>query len=263
MKPFLKWAGGKRWLVERAEFCMPDYSGRYIEPFLGGAAVFLKLQPQNALLSDANPRLINAYRAIRDDWSGVWERLKIHQKKHSKEYYYDQRSKSFSHKTDGAAQFIYLNRTCWNGLYRENLKGEFNVPIGTKTKIIFEDDNFEALSKILSNVEIICNDFEVTLDAAIEGDFVFVDPPYTVAHNLNGFVKYNEKIFSWEDQKRLSRKLFSLSERGVHVMVTNAAHDSVRKLYEGATEIRSVPRHVIISGSASYRRRSEELLITV
>jgi DNA adenine methylase len=263
IKPFLKWAGGKRWLVDRPEFAIPSYSGRYIEPFLGGGAVYFSLVPSSALLSDVNPKLINTYVAIRDNWQGVVDRLAEHHASHSKEYYYSQRGIECDDISASAAHFLYLNRACWNGLYRENLKGEFNVPIGTKSKIIFENDDFGSVSAALQSAEIKCCDFEVSIDAANEGDVVFVDPPYTTAHNMNGFVKYNQKIFSWQDQIRLRDALLRAAGRGAKVVATNAWHESVIALYNGSAKIVEVPRASVISGNNRGRKGTSESLITM
>lgn len=260
MKPFIKWAGGKRWLANHPSFTLPDYAGRYIEPFLGGGAVFFHLAPCDSLLSDLNPRLIQMYEAIRDDWARVEKELFALQKKHSKEFYYQERARKRRSEYGKAAQFIYLNRTCWNGLYRENLNGEFNVPIGTKTKVIFEDDSFEVASRLLANSEILCCDFERSIDASKKDDLIFADPPYTTAHNHNGFVKYNQKIFSWDDQVRLRDALVRAASRGVKVVLTNANHDSVHRLYEGHGELASVTRPSIISGKSSSRGTTSEAI---
>lgn len=261
MKPFVKWAGGKRWLVEREEFRLPSYTGRYIEPFLGGGAVFFHHQPKNALLADLNPRLIEAYLTIRSDWASVWELLLDHQRQHSAAHYYKVRGAAYEAASHRAAQFLYLNRACWNGLYRENQQGQFNVPIGTKKLVVFQTDNFRAVSELLQNVELQCADFEKTISAAQEGDLLFVDPPYTTAHNFNGFVKYNQKIFDWADQVRLRDALVSASQRGVRVVLTNADHESVASLYEPASELRQIQRHTVISGKTRGRRPTSELLI--
>ena len=131
MKPIIKWAGGKRWLVESEQLELPDFEGRYFEPFLGGGAIFFHLTPRRAILSDANHRLIDTYTAIKNDWQSVFNELKTLQAKHSKEFYYQERNRIRKMPHTKAAQFLYLNRTCWNGLYRENLNGKFNVPKGT------------------------------------------------------------------------------------------------------------------------------------
>ena len=258
MKPFIKWAGGKRWLVEKSDFELPRFSGRYIEPFLGGGAVFFHLKPKQALLSDVNPKLINVYNAIQDDWSKVEAELKRLQRLHSKEFYYQERARKRKNPHTKAAQFLYLNRTCWNGLYRENLSGKFNVPIGTKTQVVMPDDDFEAISRCLKSADILVCDFEETLSKARPGDFVFLDPPYTTAHNTNGFVKYNQNIFSWDDQIRLRDAATAAVARGAKVVVTNANHESIHDLYANLGGSRIVSRASVISGKNSGRGKTSE-----
>lgn len=262
LKPFLKWAGGKRWLFESGQFTLPPITGRYIEPFLGGGAVFFENQPKNGILSDANRRLIELYIVIRDELEEFEKNLQKHAKLHSKEYYYRVRSQRPRKPATRAAQFLYLNRTCWNGLYRENLKGQFNVPIGTKHTVIFESDDFPAWSRALHGTQLVHRDFEVAIDEAQSGDFVFVDPPYTVRHNMNGFVKYNQEIFAWADQIRLRNALLRASKRGASFAMTNADHESIRELYAGFGVQRQLGRHSVLAGKSANRAYSTELLIT-
>jgi DNA adenine methylase len=259
--PFLKWAGGKRWFTSAASDLFPTEYNRYIEPFLGSAAVFFHLSPKQAILSDLNPDLINIYQVIRDSWQDLEDILKHHHKKHSKEYYYQVRAEKYKNKIKQAAQFLYLNRTCWNGLYRVNLKGEFNVPIGTKTSVLLNTDNFEKISQLLQKIELECCDFENTINSARRDDFLFIDPPYTIKHNNNGFIKYNESIFSWKDQERLRDSIFSASTRGVKILMTNAYHDSIKELYQGFGEQIKLDRASIISGKSSARGRYEEIVV--
>lgn len=262
LRPFLKWAGGKRWLFDSGQFAMPRIEGRYIEPFVGGGAVFFSTRPEFAILGDANSRLIELYAAIRDEYEELERLLTIHAGAHSKDYYYDLRAKKLRKPVTRAAQLLYLNRTCWNGLYRENRKGQFNVPIGTKQTVIFETDDFSEWSKALSEINLVAQDFEKTVNIAKRGDFVFVDPPYTVRHNMNGFVKYNQTIFAWDDQIRLRGALGRAVERGARVAMTNADHESVRDLYAGFGIHSELDRHSGIAGSAAHRSHSTELLVT-
>ncbi len=261
LKPFLRWAGGKRWLFESGQFSLPSFKGRYIEPFLGGGAVFFELQPTNALLSDANGRLIELYTVVRDEWEKFEQLLRQHAVAHSKNYYYETRLKRFRSPVKRAAQFMYLNRVCWNGLYRENKKGQFNVPIGTKQTVIFPDDDFQAWSKALEGATLIQQDFEIAIDAARRGDFLFIDPPYTVRHNMNGFVRYNQHIFAWSDQIRLRDALSRAVDRGAKFAMTNADHKSVRELYRGFGQHTHIARYSVIAGNSFYRSPATELLI--
>lgn len=260
--PFLKWAGGKRWLVDDYSQLFTVKYNNYFEPFLGSGAVFFYLLPEKSTLSDYNTSLINTYNAIKDDWERVYHELEKHSRYHSAEYYYKIRNMVARNNYTRAAQFIYLNRTCWNGLYRVNLKGKFNVPKGTKNRVILDTDNFEFISRLLFNAEIRKADFEETINQTKRGDLLFVDPPYTVNHNKNGFLKYNERIFSWDDQIRLSAAIKSAKKRGVKILLTNADHDSIRNLYRDNFNIITLKRRSVISGSSKYRGIVNELLVS-
>lgn len=259
--PFLKWAGGKRWLVHRYPELFDVEFERFVEPFLGSGAAFFNLAPQSALLSDCNGALIAAYRAVRDNWQKVLAKLRRHQKLHSTEHYYQVRQQSPRSDVAIAARLIYLNRTCWNGLYRVNKNGAFNVPIGTKTKVVLESDDFEVVSSLLDTVDLRTCDFEETIDTCGPGDFVFVDPPYTVKHDNNGFIKYNDSIFSWQDQVRLRDSISKAWQRGAKLLITNANHQSVVDLYSGLGISQTVCRASVIAGSSAARGRCNELVI--
>jgi len=261
LAPFLKWAGGKRWFAARCLHMVPDSFGRYIEPFLGSGAMYFALRPADALLSDLNADLIECYRAISASPDEIAVLLADHHARHSEAHYYATRAAKPTEPIERGAWFIYLNRTCWNGLYRVNRKNEFNVPIGTKTNVVLATDDFQAMSRMLRGAVILNQDFEATLDAAEAGDFVFVDPPYTVKHNLNGFLKYNDKIFQWADQLRLRDAVVRAAARGAMVLVTNANHQSIREIYEGVGQQEVVGRASVLSGSAAHRVRTEELTI--
>ena len=260
MLPFLKWAGGKRWLAGEIQRWVPAKYNLYLEPFLGGGACFFHLEPQRAVLSDTNSDLIETYRAIQVDPSAVRSALKRHKTAHSDGYYYEMRSRCPSDSVERAARFLYLNRTCWNGLYRVNLKGEFNVPRGTKDLILLPDEDFKDVARALAKAEVQCCDFAQTLARAQRGDLVYVDPPYTVKHNYNGFIKYNQSIFSWDDQVRLRDACFDARVRGATVIISNADHMSVRELYREADLAESVSRASVIAGKSAARQRTTELL---
>lgn len=259
--PFLKWAGGKRWLASACPHLFPTSYNRYIEPFLGSAAIFFNICPSSSILSDSNQDLIDTYTALRDDWKKVEKFLFEHHRNHTSSYYYEIREKKYKSIYKNAAKFIYLNRTCWNGLYRVNLQGKFNVPIGTKTDVILNSDNFELISKILSNSEIICSDFEKIINRSQKDDFVFVDPPYTVKHNYNNFVKYNEKLFSWDDQIRLRNSVVRAVNRGAKILVTNANHSSVRELYNDFDRKMILQRSNVLAANPKNRGIYEEMAI--
>lgn len=260
IQPFLKWAGGKRWLINHIDEIIPPFEGRYIEPFLGSGAVFFHLSPSSAILSDTNKDLILTYQAIRSDWKRVKKVLEKHHRNHSKEYYYFVRSSRPRLPHTKAAQFIYLNRTCWNGLYRVNLSGTFNVPIGTKKNVILETDCFDKIAERLENAVLSASDFEHSINQAGENDFIFVDPPYTVKHNYNGFIKYNENLFSWEDQLRLKSSIDRAVGRGAKVLVTNANHPSLKDLYQGYRQI-GMSRKNVLAAQPQHRGKFEELLV--
>lgn len=162
-----------------------------------------------------------------------------------------------------AARLIYLNRTCFNGIYRVNKKGEFNVPKGSKDAVVLETDNFLETARALRNAELISGDFSLAVTRARRDDLVFADPPYTIQHNNNGFIKYNEKIFSWEDQVRLAKSLQAAARRGAMVVATNANHASLRDLYSDlGFQCTTTSRFSAISGTGSDRGQYEELIIT-
>lgn len=260
--PFLKWPGGKRWFIQNYCHFLPSEFNNYFEPFLGSGAVFFHLQPKKAFLSDINPEVIAAYKAIQTNWKSIKRSLQYRQKNHSEDYYYKVRDRIHSQIIQRASRMIYLNRTCFNGIYRVNQLGQFNVPIGSKTNVLLDSDNFEKISALLKNVNLQACDFEKTINLAQVNDLIFVDPPYTVRHNNNGFIKYNEKLFSWNDQERLAQNLFRAKNRGVKIVCTNANHSSIRNLYlkKGFT-LKTVSRFSSIAASSTDRKRFEELVI--
>jgi len=260
--PMLKWAGGKRWLLRGYPEIFPRNFERYVEPFAGSAAVFFHLRPTSAVISDTNRELIESYAAVRNNWSKVAGLLKRHSKMHSNEHYYRVRAASLREPCARAARLLYLNRTCFNGLYRVNRQGHFNVPIGSKETVLLSTDDFDGWADALRNATLLVSDFESVIDNTGQRDFLFVDPPYTVTHNLNGFVKYNEVLFSWDDQIRLANALSRALLRGVQVVATNADHIAIKKLYQQDFRVRSVSRQSLIGGTDSRRGNIRELLIT-
>ena len=261
--PFLKWAGGKRWLTKRFPGLIPATFKSYHEPFLGSGAVFFHLAPEVASISDSNRELITTYRAIRDEPANVMRLLRAHSNKHNDAYYYKVRSAEPKTLASKAARFLYLNRTCWNGLYRVNKEGTFNVPRGTKDSVVFPSDDFDLISSRLKHARLTCCDFEVALDRAQDEDFVFVDPPYTVKHNYNGFLKYNQSIFSWDDQIRLALAVKRASGRGAKVLVLNADHQSVRDLYRRVGVPLSLPRSSVLAADPDFRAKTRELAVVI
>jgi DNA adenine methylase len=261
--PFLKWAGGKRWFVQRHAGLLPKTFNRYIEPFLGGGSVFFHLKPKRSLLGDTNPDLIAAYSGIKHNWKGVVKSLQYHSRRHSDEHFYAVRERRPKEGIPRASRMIYLNRTCFNGIYRVNLRGEFNVPRGTKDSVLLDSDCFDQMAKLLEGADLRVADFEELINEAKAGDFVFADPPYTVRHNFNGFVKYNEKLFSWQDQERLAKALIRAKRRGVHILSTNANHSSIHELYRDCGfNLVTTSRFSSISASSEYRKQFDELIIS-
>jgi DNA adenine methylase len=263
VKPFLNWAGGKRWFVANHSNLLPQSPQRLIEPFLGSGAVFFHVQPASALLSDANAQLIETYVAVRDEPAAVFDALRVYDARHSEQHYYLVRSAIPETPAERAARFIYLNRTCFNGLFRVNRKGEFNVPIGSKTSVIRPDDDFAAWGKRLQGTVLVAQDFAESIAAARQGDVVYADPPYTVKHNTNNFVKYNEQIFSWQDQVRLAKCLCEATRRGVRVIASNADSQSVRGLYRGSGwVVVRLSRQARLAASSANRRRTTEIVLS-
>lgn len=262
LEPFLKWPGGKRWFVKDHSSLLPTTFNRYIEPFLGSGAVFFHLQPKQALIGDLNPDILSVYLGLKNNWKFVKRSLQYHQRMHSDKYYYQLRSKNPKTILEQASRMLYLNRTCFNGIYRVNINGEFNVPRGNKDSVILDSDDFSRVSELLKHTTIHYGDFETLVDKAKENDLIFADPPYTVRHNNNGFIKYNENLFSWQDQERLARALIRAKDRGAKIVCTNAKHDSIQNLYSGkGFKLKTVSRYSSISASSESRKQFEELVI--
>jgi DNA adenine methylase len=258
-KPFLKWPGGKRWF---RQIIAGLFTGtRYFEPFLGGGAVFFTLQPQKAILSDTNRDLISAFVAVRDEAEAVVRRLS--QLQISKATFRRIRASSPVGDIDRAVRLIYLNRTAFNGIYRVNLDGKFNVPFGCKegTKVC-DAVGIRACSLALKHSAIHAVDFRVMLRKVRPSDALYVDPPYTVKHNNNGFRRYNERLFSWTDQMELALKLSKLARDGVQIVVSNSCHKEVRALYPRRhfTAI-EVERSSCMAADVAYRGDCKELLL--
>ena len=263
LSPFLKWAGGKRWLIPELKRHIPISYDTYYEPFLGGGAVFFSLCPKSGVLADLNSDLIELYRVVRDHPAELRTLLQGHQDNHCKDYYYQIRASKPSTNLLRAARLLYLNRTCFNGLYRVNKSGQFNVPIGTKTEVLFENETFEPFSYLLKDIVLCAQDFEKTLESAGDNDLIYADPPYTVSHNFNGFLKYNDNIFSWDDQIRLRNILENVALRGARILISNANHDSIRDLYQGFGRFVEIYRYSVISGLSGNRMPTSEILISV
>ncbi len=259
-RPFLRWAGSKQKLLSVLLPLVPKQFGHYYEPFLGAGALFFGLSPTHATLSDSSRELIDTWKAVRDHSDFLCEYLTP--LRPSKELFYKIRDNRADNYPARAGEFLYLNKTCWNGLYRVNSKGDFNVPFGApKTDYIFDRGNLLACSKILarSDVSIINADFYEIARKASQGDFVFLDPPYVTKHNHNGFRDWNENLFKWEDQIRLAYLANQLADRGVHVLISNADHPSVRKLY-GNFSFSCIERSSTLASNREKRGRVTEAI---
>jgi DNA adenine methylase len=260
-KPILKWAGGKQWLAAAAPLLAPkNFNGRYYEPFLGGAAFFLALQPTKATLADKNQELIETYKAIACDHESVISLLRTYP--YDKSFYYKIRDSAPRSMRKKAARLIFLNRTCWNGLYRVNRSGKFNVPFGRLSNpTICDPDRICSAAGPLARATLRADDFGTILRTAREGDFVYLDPPYITGHRHNGFHRYNGKLFSWHDQERLAKQAAKLSERGVYVLVSNADHTDVNALYSSFRHYRA-HRGSLIASATQFRSTVSESIFS-
>lgn len=258
---FLRWAGGKNWLIKSLDKFIPKEFNNYYEPFIGGCSVFLSIKPQNKIfLSDLNADLINCYTQVRDSTDVLIERLEHYQ--NDEAFYYKTRSTVFTDPVDRAAQFIFLNKTCFNGIYRVNKLGQFNVPYGFRKNIDLADSKrIYFVRDALRSAEINVSDFEPALQNIGKNDLVFLDPPYTIAHNKNGFIEYNQHIFSWKDQIRLAEIIKEIQNRQAFFILTNAVHDSIFDLYTGIGKKYEVERFSTIGGPISSRKKTSEIII--
>lgn len=267
---FLKWAGGKLQLIEQLENLFPHKFRNYYEPFIGSGAVFFyvksKLKPNKVILSDTNEELINCFVIVRDKPSELVESLLNHRKKHSKEYYYAVRSIESNRldSVDRAARLIYLNKTCFNGLYRVNSKGQFNVPFGDyESPSIFDKNTLFQASQILRGVHLQVMSFEKILDFAGKDDFVYFDPPYIPLSKTSSFTRYSKSDFSMKEQKQLSEVFEALDSRGCFVMLSNSDHALTRELYRDYKKNTVVVRAKrMINSVGSKRGAIDELIVT-
>lgn len=260
LAPLLPWPGGKRWLLPRLLELVPWDVRRYYEPFFGGGALFLALRPTTATISDRNAALMECYAAVRDHPAEIARILRSLPR--DRESYLRIRASLPQGEPERAARLIYLTTLAFNGIYRVNRSGRFNVPYGGRT---YDDLGSEAFlrshAEALAGVEIKSGDFEDAVAGAGSGDFVYLDPPYTVTHSNNGFLRYNDRLFSWKDQQRLADVAQSLSREGCTVVVSNASHDSILALYPSFRPT-LVPRKSVMAASAAKRGPIHELVLT-
>lgn len=262
-RPFLKWAGGKGKLIQQYIPYLPKKFKTYYEPFLGGAAVFFYLNPPSAALTDINAELVNAYRCVRDNVEELILNLEVHQLRHCRDYYYQVRQCPGVTNLEKAARLIYLNKTCFNGLYRENSKGAFNVPIGKyKNPKICNPALLRSVSAALQNAQINVRPFEDILEHASScDDFVYFDPPYHPLSPTSNFTAYSRYSFTQDDQIRLKYVFAELAERGVKVMLSNSDCPFIRELYSDFN-INSIIAPRLINSDARKRGNITEVLIT-
>lgn len=262
-KPILKWAGGKTQMLGDLLPKAPSSYGKYIEPFFGGGAMFFALQPERAVIADSNPELINLYRQVADHVDDVICKLKKYE--NTQEMFYAVRGQDWTTlpKAEAAARTIYLNKTCFNGLYRVNKKGQFNVPFGKyKNPKICDEDGLKAASSALKKAEIVCGDYLLVLEHyAQPGDFVFLDPPYLPISEYSDFKRYTKEQFYEEDHVELAKTVKALHERGCHIILTNSNHPLVHELYAPFTiDVIQTKRHISCNGST---RKGEDVIVTI
>lgn len=267
LKPFIKWVGGKTQLLPRLLELAPKQFNRYYEPFVGGGAFYYALKPMNAVLCDFNPRLINAYRAVALDVQDVISHLRTFER--SAACYYEQRNilnEERDHSRmdpQAAARFIFLNKTCFNGLWRENAGGQFNVPYGgdrNKAKHIDISNLLECSIRLRQNTALRCDDFERAVEDALKGDFVYFDPPY-IPLKPTSFVDYKADGFDYKEQVRLRDLALKLKDDGVHVMLSNSDTTLTRQLYAGF-ELHEVEARRSVNSDGAGREKVGELIIT-
>ncbi|MGI5946428.1 MAG: DNA adenine methylase [Lachnospiraceae bacterium] len=267
--PFVKWAGGKRQLLPQIKERMPEHYKRYYEPFVGGGAVVLELLPKDALINDINRELIHTYRQIQTDPEGFLasiERLDEAMWEDGKAYYYAMRETYNRKLTEGeldeelAALFVFLNKHCFNGLYRVNAKGLFNVPYNNSRQKSCSRENILAVSEYLKTIELLNGDFEDACQTAEDGDFVFIDSPYAPLNPVS-FESYTKEGFDIESHKRLARLFDDLTSRGCYCMLTNHNTDLIHELYDGkGYRIDAVSVKRMINSDAA-NRVGEEVII--
>lgn len=262
-KPFLRWAGGKNWLVKNFIELLPKTGfSNYHEPFLGGGAFFFHLETENfSFLNDLNSELIDTYECVKYNIKGVIEELEKF--KNTKDYYYSIRSKVLKNDIQKAAKFIYLNQTSFNGIYRVNLQGEYNVPYGNRNKDFIQSENLIRVSQKLKSTILSSNDFMDCLENINKGDLVFLDPPYSITQNGNVFLKYNSKMFCDKDQFRLSEMIDCLDEIGAKYILTNSVSPKVREIFfkKGRT-FKEFKRSNVVGGKNAKRGKLKELVIS-
>ena len=272
MSPVVKWAGGKRQIIEKIKAALPGQFNSYYEPFVGGGAVLFELAPKTAVINDVNQELLAIYKCLQDRelFDLMVEELDKHEANHSEDYYLEVRAWDRNPRFElepiwkRAARAIYLNKACFNGLYRVNAKGYFNVPSAKKEKVkTYDAQNLEEIYEYFSNenVQILNGDFVEACRTAKSGDFVYFDPPYDVPEDKGSFTAYSKFDFTKEDQIRLANCFKKLSEKGVKCMLSNHNTPFINELYEGFNiQVITARRNINSKGDA--RGAVEEVIIT-
>lgn len=270
-KPFVKWAGGKRQIIDKLKMYAPDEFNTYYEPFVGGGALLFELSPKKAIINDYNEELMNVFNCIKDEtkFNKMCNELNHHEANHSEEYYYEIRNKDrdktkFKRMPDykRSARTIYLNKACFNGLYRVNSKNEFNVPFNRKAKVnTYDGQNLGIIHSYLnfSDVTLLNTDFEEAVKDAKKGDFIYFDPPYD--SETSTFNSYTENGFGKEEQVRLVRVYKELTDKGCYVMLSNHNTTLVKELYKDFN-IHVIEAKRNINANGKKRGKVEEVIIT-
>lgn len=272
MSPVVKWAGGKRQILEKLKANLPEKFNNYFEPFIGGGALLFDLAPKNATINDVNQELLAIYTCLKDDelYRLMLEELDKHEKNHSEEYYYHVREWDRDPRFEleplwkRAARAIYLNKSCFNGLYRVNAKGYFNVPSAKKEHVVtYTKANMEEIHEYFKddNVTILSGDFVEATRNAHEGDFVYFDPPYDSWEDKESFTAYSKFDFNKDDQRRLADCFKDLTNRGVKCMLSNHNTAYINELYNGFN-IQVIKAKRMINANAAGRGAVEEVIIT-
>ena len=270
-KPFVKWAGGKRQILDKLKKYVPLEFNTYYEPFVGGGALLFELTPKSAVINDSNQELMNVYKVLLDyeEFAKMCKELNKHERLHSEEYYYkirdlDRDLKKYQKLANyqKAARTIYLNKACFNGLYRVNSKGLFNVPFNKKNKVCtYESSNLLLVDNYFVNndIKIMSTDFEKSVENCQENDFVYFDPPYDTLNN--SFTSYTEEGFTKKDQERLFKTFKKLDQKGVKVMLSNHNTDFIKELYKDYNfHVITAKRNINSNGNK--RGLVEEVIIT-
>ena len=270
-KPFVKWAGGKRLLMPELEKNFPTKFGTYVEPFLGGGAVMFDLLTKESNLkcnvSDLNSDLVLAYVTIRDRLEKLIESLENHSKNYHKDstgYYYEVRNQEPKNQIEKVSRLLFLNKTCFNGLYRVNSKGKFNVPLGRYTNPnIVNKENLQIVSKTLQSakIKISCRDFGSIVKDAKKGDFVYFDPPYQPISDTANFTSYTHRDFTEDDLERLADLANQLNSKGCKVMLSNSNSKTVKKLFSSGWAIKEIKANRSINSNSQKRTGHKEIII--